>query len=281
MLTDQQVRDYLARIGADQPGRLDLAALRHLQERHTLTVPFETIDYHLGREIFMDERAVEKVVYQRRGGGCYEINTAFHQLLQALGFPVTLHQGRVWISGRFTAPHNHLMMTVRFPETGSRWVVDIGVGKCSRFPIRLGTTEPHQDPNGRFTTQRVDSGATDVSRNGQLQYRYYHGPAEVPDFRQNLWWYRTHPASPFLQNMFCSLPTDTGRVTLQGNRLTVLADGRQTVETLADDDAVLEAYWHWFGIDFDEVPLPGPYANDLRRMSFFQSDDGRSSLVPR
>ncbi|MEV6851348.1 arylamine N-acetyltransferase [Actinoplanes sp. NPDC051411] len=281
MLTEQQVHDYLTRIGAARPERPDLAALRHLQERHSLTVPFESIDYHLGREIYMDERIVDKVVYQRRGGGCYEINTAFYLLLLALDFPVTLHQCRVWISGRFTAPHNHVLMTVRFPEDGTRWLADVGFGKSSRYPVRLGTPEPHVDQHGRFTTGRPEDGATDVYRNDVLQYRFYDEPAELPDFRQNLWWYRTHPASPFLQNMFCSLPTEDGRVTLQGDRLTVLDGGRQTVEILAGDDAVVEAYQWFFGISFDKPPVPGPYADDSMRMSFFESDDGRSDLVPR
>jgi N-hydroxyarylamine O-acetyltransferase len=279
VLTDRQATDYLARIGATRPARPDLAALRHLQERHTLTVPFESLDYHLGREIFMDERAVDKVVYQRRGGGCYEINTAFHLLLQALGFPVTLHQGRVWIRDRFTAPHNHIMMTVRFTDPGSRWLVDIGFGKSSRFPVRLGTTEAQDDPQGRFSTRCPGPGTTDVYRNDVLQYRFTDEPTDIADFRQNLWWYRTHPASTFLQNMWCSLPTEDGRVTLQGNRLTVVDGGRRTVETLSDDAAVLEAYRHWFGFTLDAPPTPSPYADDSMRMSFFSGDDGRSNLV--
>lgn len=279
MLSEQQIQDYLIRIGAGRPQRPDLAALRDLQERHTLTVPFESIDYHLGHEIFMDERIVDKVVYQRRGGGCYEINTAFYLLLAALGFPVTLHQCRVWISGRFTAPYNHVMMTVRFPDTGLRWLVDVGFGKSSRYPTRLGASEPQQDPHGRFTTLRAERNATDVFRNGLLQYRFDHRPAELPDFRQHLWWYRKHPASPFLQNLFCSLPTRDGRVTLQGDRLTVLAGGHQTTETMRDDEAVLEAYRRWFGFTLDQPPKPGRYANDSMRMSFFQSDEGVTDLV--
>ncbi len=64
MLDDQTVSAYLERIGAERPDRLDAAALRHLHERHSLSVPFETIDYHLGKEIMLDERVVEKIVHQ-------------------------------------------------------------------------------------------------------------------------------------------------------------------------------------------------------------------------
>lgn len=274
MLTERQVADYLSRIGADRPRRIDLDALRHLQERHTLSVPFESIDYHLGEEIFMDERIIGKVVDRRRGGGCYEINTAFFLLLQALRFPVTLHQCRVWISGRFTAPHNHVMMTVRFAEPDSAWLVDVGFGKSSRYPVRLDTDAEHRDPHGRFTTRRVEDDATDVFRNDTLQYRFYDEPAELPDFRQNLWWYRSHPASPFLQNLFCSLPTEDGRVTLQGDKLTVISGAERSVEILPSAEAVVAAYQRWFGFTLDKPPTPSRYADDSMRMSFFQSDDG-------
>ena len=73
MLDDTLVEAYLNRIGVARPKRLDAEALRLLHAQHELTVPFETIDYHLGKEIFIDERVVEKIVYQNRGGGCGEI----------------------------------------------------------------------------------------------------------------------------------------------------------------------------------------------------------------
>ncbi|RBQ09698.1 acetyltransferase [Micromonospora sp. LHW51205] len=274
MLTDEQVRGYLDRIDAARPERPDLAALRDLQERHTFTVPFENLDYHLGHEIYMDERVLDKVIRQRRGGGCFEINTSLFFLLRALGFAVTLHQGRVWLSGRFNGPHNHLMLTVDLPETGSRWLVDVGFGKNSRFPFRLDAAEPYVDPHGRFATRRVEPGVVDVYRNDALQYRFHDEPADLADFRQNLWWYRTCPDSPFLRNMFCTLPTADGRVTLQGDVLTVIAGDRRSVETLTDDDALLEAYRRWFGIVLDKPPTPSPYADQSSRMAFFQNDDG-------
>ena len=74
--------------------------------------------------------------------------------------------------------------------------------------------------------------------------------------------------------MFCTLPTADGRVTLQGDVLTVIAGDRRSVETLTDDDALLEAYRRWFGIVLDKPPTPSPYADQSSRMAFFQNDDG-------
>ncbi|MEU7799818.1 arylamine N-acetyltransferase [Micromonospora arborensis] len=266
MLDDKTVTDYLTRIGAERPEQLDAEALRNLHARHSLSIPFETIDYHLGKEIVVDERVVDKIVYQHRGGGCGEINTAFHYLLESLGFDITLHQGRVWLGRQFTPPYNHSMSTVRIGA--DRWLVDVGLGRSSRYPLRLDSTEPQEDPHGRFSTERVADNATDVYRADELQYRFYDEPIDVQDGLQVLWWYRTSPDSPFLQNLSCTLPTENGRIILRENKLVVIDGDKRRIERLTDDQALLDAYEKYFGIKLDKPPVPSPHANKSMRMTY-------------
>src|SRR5438445_7498063 len=81
------IDEYLARIGYTGPRDATSATLRALHVRHLLTVPFENLDIHLGREIVPEERRIlDKIVTRRRGGFCYELNGAFAVLLRALGF---------------------------------------------------------------------------------------------------------------------------------------------------------------------------------------------------
>jgi len=88
---------YLARIGAARPTRADAAALRELQLRHLLAVPFENLSIHLGEPIVLEPAALlDKLVRRRRGGFCYELNGAFADLLSTLGFGVTLLAARVF-----------------------------------------------------------------------------------------------------------------------------------------------------------------------------------------
>ena len=90
------IDEYLSRIGYLGPRDATAATLRALHERHLLSVPFENLDIHLGREIVTDEqRIVDKVVAERRGGFCYELNGAFAALLRALGFDVTMLSARL------------------------------------------------------------------------------------------------------------------------------------------------------------------------------------------
>ncbi|MEE1797994.1 arylamine N-acetyltransferase [Streptomyces sp. JV176] len=267
MLDHTTVAAYLDRISADPPERLDADALRHLHERHVLSVPFDNLDYHRGADIRMDERAVDKIVHQRRGGLCGEINTAFYLLLESLGFDVTLHQGRVHIPGAgTTAPYHHVVMTVAVD--GARWIADIGFGKSSRRPLLLDSGEPQRDPHGEFTTRRPDRRSVEVLRNGTPQYILYEEPVELPDFRQTMWWYRTSPHSPFLQTLVCSMPLENGWVILRDDLLTVVSEDGKRTEKLTDDAAVLAAYERWFGMRLERRPVPTPYTNDAPRFSF-------------
>ena len=81
------VSQYLARIQVDAPTRIDQASLAKLQLAHLKAVPFENLDIHYGKHITLDvDQFFEKIVVNKRGGFCYEINGLFHALLCELGF---------------------------------------------------------------------------------------------------------------------------------------------------------------------------------------------------
>ena len=121
------VRTYLARIGYNCPLAPTSDTLRALQRQHMLTVPFENLDIGLGREIVLDpERFVEKIVGQRRGGFCYELNGAFATLLAAAGFRVTLLSARVsneqGIAGK---EFDHLTLRIDLEDTWLGWPMSV------------------------------------------------------------------------------------------------------------------------------------------------------------
>jgi N-hydroxyarylamine O-acetyltransferase len=266
VLDDMTTAAYLDRISAARPKAADLEALRDLQSRHLLSVPFENLGYHLGEDVPMDERIVDKIVARRRGGGCYEVNPALSFLLTTLGYDVSLLQGRVWIRGRLTAPLCHLALKVRVD--GVRWLVDVGFGRNSAYPLSMETAAVQEDRYGRFRLHRADDGGVDVLCDERPQYRLYDAPCRLSDFGPTLWWYRTAPDSPFLTNLFCSLPTTTGRVTLKGDRLTVVDGDRRESRRLGDEREILAAYETHFGFRLERVPVLGGGAGDGVTMSF-------------
>ncbi|HEX6357540.1 arylamine N-acetyltransferase family protein [Actinophytocola sp.] len=247
------VTQYLDRIGARLPAAPSVSALRELHRRHLEAVPFENLSIHLGEPIVLTEDAlVDKIVRRARGGFCYELNGAFAGLLTALGFDVQLlAASMVRKDGTLTPAFDHLTLLV---ELDQRYLVDVGSGEGAVYPLRVDWPEPQHDPAGSFLVLDAPGGDFDVLMDGVPQYRAERRPRGLADFTRGCWWHATAPESHFREAPRCSRRTETGRVTIAGNRLLETVH-EERVETTLDTDAdVLAAYEKHFGIHLTRVP---------------------------
>ncbi|WP_020521025.1 arylamine N-acetyltransferase family protein [Catelliglobosispora koreensis] len=240
---------YLERIGAGRPEKADLGALRELQLRHLKTVPFENLSIHLGEPIVLEQEALyRKVVERKRGGFCYELNGLFGGLLTELGYQVTYLAAKVNGGPLF----DHLALRVDLDEP---WLVDVGFGRFSHYPLRLDTAEPQDDPAGKFVLTRTADGDVEVTLNGQHEYVVETRPRPMSDFEPTCWWHQTSPKSHFTRSLTCSLLTDEGRITLSGHTLITTTDAAGRQEQVLDDEGVLTAYQRIFGFVLDRLPV--------------------------
>ena len=233
------VAAYLARIGAPVPGAVDVASLAGLHHAHLLRVPFENLDVHLGRPIRLDVAALHrKVVGERRGGFCYELNGLFAALLEALGFRVTRVSARVHgEDGRVGPPFDHLALLVDLEE---RWLCDVGFGDSFLTPLRL--REGEQEALGhRFRLVRLPDEAWRLERAQEggwvAQYAFSEAPQALADFAPMCHHHQTSPASTFTRKRVCTLATPEGRVTLRDGRLLVTRAGAKTERTVTPEEA--------------------------------------------
>ncbi|WP_031005099.1 arylamine N-acetyltransferase family protein [Streptomyces sp. NRRL F-5727] len=258
VLPEAVVEQYLERIGAGRPDRADAGALRELHLRHLLTVPFENLSLHLGEDVVLDEKAlVDKVTVARRGGFCYELNTAFAALLRALGYRVELLQARVFgPDGRVGIPYDHMALLVE-TEDGGRWLADVGFGDHSHHPLAFDERGEQADPSGVFLIQEVPgaAGDLDVVRDGKPRYRLEPRPRALADFEAGAWYHRTSPESHFTRGVICSLLTEDGRVSIGGRKLYRTVAGERTERELGTDEELREAYRELFGIVLDALPV--------------------------
>ena len=136
---DMDVSAYLARIEYDGSLELTPEVLSAVHYAHLLSVPFENLDIHLGKEILLDESQLfNKIINQRRGGFCYELNGSFAALLKRLGFEVDLLSARVYGNGGYGPEYDHLALRVRLKDD---WLVDVGFGDSFNKPMRLGADD--------------------------------------------------------------------------------------------------------------------------------------------
>ncbi|MBP9636444.1 MAG: arylamine N-acetyltransferase [Nitrospira sp.] len=132
---------YLARIKYEGPLIPSLETLQGLHRAHVMTVPFENLDIHLGRSISLAPADLfRKIVVERRGGYCFELNGLFALLLEALGIAVTRLAARVCSGAEGVRPRSHQLLMVKMGT--SVWIVDVGFGGQGLLePLTLAVAE--------------------------------------------------------------------------------------------------------------------------------------------
>src|SRR5512143_642394 len=139
---------YLSRI--DYRGRFEptLETLRGLHHAHMYAVPFENLDIvPLHRPLALDGASLwRKIVEERRGGFCYELNGMFAWLLKQAGFDVRYLNARVFArDGQLGIDFDHLALLVKIPGEDGYWLADVGFGDSFTEPLRL---EEGEKPEG-------------------------------------------------------------------------------------------------------------------------------------
>jgi N-hydroxyarylamine O-acetyltransferase len=229
---------YLERIRYADPAAPTPDTLRTLHRAHMFTVPFENLDIHLRRKIVCDEaRFLHKIVAQRRGGFCYELNGAFAALLRALGFQVTLLSARVARADGSDGPEfDHLTLRVDLEEP---WLADVGFGDGFLEPLRL-EPDVEQPQIGRVYRLTNAEGAfrLKVKTEGKWkpEYSFTLQPRQLSDFAAMCHYHQTSPDSNFTRSRTCSRATPEGRITLSNGKLIETHNGSRTEKTLTDEE---------------------------------------------
>ena len=117
--------EYLSRIGFSGVIGNDVETLGRLMRAHMQRVPFENLEvFFEKREPNLSTAALfEKIVTNRRGGYCFELNGLFSRLLSSLGFSVSLFFARV-VKGGFLSPPSHEVLCIE--AEGKRYFCDVG-----------------------------------------------------------------------------------------------------------------------------------------------------------
>lgn len=241
---------YLNRIGYNGPTRPDEAALSALHLAHLRAVPFENLDIHWQRPIHLEEGALyDKIVHQRRGGFCYELNGLFAWLLRNLGYSVTLLSARVFSGGQPGPEYDHLALLVHL---GEPWLVDVGFGDSFLQPLRFRVGEEQAQANGRYRLAQTGEEITLYRQQDEAaweaQYLFSPQSRQLSEFADMCHYHQTSPDSSFTRRRVCTLATADGRITLSDSRLIVTIQGARQETAVADESAFADLLWRHFAI---------------------------------
>lgn len=233
--------DYLTRIGYDGAIKPDAQTLRGLHLSHMLRVPFENLNIGLKRPILLTEEALwDKIVVQKRGGFCYELNGLFAWLIKELGFDVTYLNAQVYNRrGQLGIDFDHLALLVQIPGQPGRWLVDVGFGDSFNEPLDFEERGEQVQGLRSYRLEEVRDGFVTWQKNydatWERQYFFDLQPRAFPaDYEPACLYHQTSPRSSFTRGSIISRATPEGRVSLEDGRLILTETGQRSEKPIPD-----------------------------------------------
>ncbi len=235
MYTQQQVTQYLHRIGLTGPLPLTADTLTRVITAHYLTVPYENLDVLAGVPISLTEDALyDKIVKRHRGGYCFELNAALGALLTGMGFSLEHLTGR-FIMGEpegIMPMRRHHILLVTLPE--GQYLADAGIMREScrvAHPFQVGVEQFDGVANYRLSQNDVF---------GYIMEQAYPGEPYAPmfgftmerqypdDFVMPSFFCEKHPDSPFNKGYMVGIRNANGSYNLVNSAFKTLVGGTVT-----------------------------------------------------
>lgn len=265
------LEQYLNRIGIEKIYSPSYEFLAELQLKHLYFIPFEDLDIPSRDRIILDEeRIFKKVIENKRGGFCYELNGLFRWLLTQLGFKVDMLSARVYNNQKeeLGPEFDHMTLLVHIDKN---YLVDVGFGDSFRKPIQMPDGES-EDVSGKYLLRSAGGNVFKLWKmeNGnlpdlagwkmkerhfgfvgeeKLQYQFTTEPRKFSDYEKMCAFQQDDLHSHFRTRMLCTIATPNGRITLSNNSLTITENGNKTKTEFDSEKEFLLLLKKHFGIE--------------------------------
>lgn len=251
-ITNTEALAYLERLGMQKPAAADEAALDKLIYAHQCSIPFENINplNSLSVSLKTDD-LVKKIITEKRGGFCFELNTLFCRLLEYCGYEVHgCRAGMLWDSGPRALAH-HRGNIVRIGE--DNYYCDVGCGgpqPAAAIKIENGSAKTAAGET--FSVSRKDEYWWILRRAG------CHGPENileftlVPEFEANFitpcYYCAASPDSKFTRKLRLGLRTENGSISVSGNTFIKTENGIRTERIINTKEELCRITKNEFGL---------------------------------
>lgn len=239
MISNEQFYQYLHSLGFDDAQiaefKPNLASLSQIQMAQLQHYPFQSLSTVLSQPIELTHDVVfDKLVNERKGGYCYELNGLLAQVLQYIGFGVDTLAGYIVHDNNPATPKARTHTLLNVTAEGQDYLVDVGFGGLvPTVPLKMVLDEVQTTPHGRYQLTQFDNANVDgqngdnpvwvlsaeVKDNWQMLYAFDLTAQNHADLQVGNWFVSTHPQSPFRKRLMASRIEENGvRHTLLNNR---------------------------------------------------------------
>ncbi|MEZ4667996.1 MAG: arylamine N-acetyltransferase [Anaerolineae bacterium] len=249
---DERLFAYLKRINFQGVPTPDLETLVTIHRQHLFSIPYENLDIHRGLYMPLDEdNFFNKLVTNRRGGWCYEMNGLLSRMLRLIGFEVELMSATVnrrQNSEKDAADHLILLVQLEQP-----CLVDVGFGNgfLDPVPLEVGAFEQHglqfrldyQDPYWMFDNHVHGGAGFDFTlETHPLSY-----------FSSRCHYLQTSPESGFVRTTVCHRFTPQSVLTLRGALLRTVTAQEVSEQTIESGDQYRQVLGDVFDLHLDDT----------------------------
>jgi N-hydroxyarylamine O-acetyltransferase len=258
-MTNAQLKAYLQHIKLPQnlePNTLE--TLKKLQAHHVANIPFECLNPLLKIPVSLDINDLfTKIVVEKRGGYCFELNLILKEVLKKLGFSVRAALGRVHVANNPHIGRTHLVLLV--DVEGKTLLVDVGFGGLgSNQPLLLYSDEIQKTSMEayRLTRDENEDITVNIASKNRLKklYTFDLRMYEKGDFEVANWYTSTNSASSFTNFLMCSRIETNERYALLNNKLSIYSKhGHVEKKTLTSISEIKEALKNLFFIQLDKL----------------------------
>ena len=261
MMTEAEIADYLDLLGIRSPLSADLETLRVLQTRHIDVFPFQSLSTVMGEPISLKlEDIIHKIIKNRRGEYCYELNLLFYHLLKYLGFDVEILTGYIIQNNDVSEPRPRTHVLLKVTLNHQAYISDVGYGGLvPPIPLLIEYDGIQQTVLGEYKIDfhsDLDRYSLSIKSHDEWRALYAFDLCyqSYPDLIVGNWYVSTHPHSPFKSRLMLAKTRDTHiRQALLNNRYTEYVAGEISLQLeLKDSSEVIETIYEKFGIQFSQ-----------------------------
>lgn len=198
------------------------------------TFPFENLDVLNQKETEITPEFVqEKLLQNRRGGLCYEINSFLYLVLKHLGFNVSLGIGTVNKDGNWAINRTHTIVLLMF--NGKKYIADGGYGnRLALHPLDLdGRIVTSPAGSFRLRTVKTEKGSIALEIRNQkgdwdVHYAFDWNPAPWQELNRIRHDIHHHPNSGFNKKPLIASVLQNGTQSINEKRFSRMwVDGRK------------------------------------------------------